>query len=402
MMDLTKPRRIWLCALALAMAVAGCGDEADGSGPVTTTPATSTTSAPPDVSTTAPHTTEPAPTTEPDPSTTTTSTIPPLDPPTFDSLEGINTIRDFSELTSEGLGLWQESVPDIEDITVTSTADGAEQPALWLPPEGEGGGPLLVILHSSSAEYLQHAGIPYAMFADENGWAVIAPQFRGVNDDPESTGSDLAVQDAVDAIDFATSQESVDANRVYAVGYSGGGTMSLLLAGRHPDKVTAVAAWGPPYDLIDFYRQSRAAGRGYAPNIRAACGGDPTESGEAEQECLHRSPLTHLDRAREEQVPVFIAQGIHDSLLWPSHGAGAFNQLADPDDRFTEEQLAVIAEGAVPDDLSEPVNAETYFEEGDPTPVLARESGPVLLVLFDADHDMAYQPTLRWFASDPR
>jgi len=398
-MDITKSRRIWLYVLILAMTVvSGCGDEAEDPGPTTsTTLAESTTSAAPSASTS-------APTTEPAPSTTTasTTTIPPLEEPTFESVEGINTIRDFSELTSAGLGLWQESVPDIEDLTITSTADDTDQPALWLAPDGDGDQPLLVILHSSSAEYLQHAGIPYAMFADENGWAVIAPQFRGINDDPESTGSDLAVQDAVDAIDFATSQEGVDPNRVYAVGYSGGGTMSLLLAGRHPDKVTAVAAWGPPYDLIDFYQQSLAAGRGYAPNIRAACGGDPTESGEAEEECLHRSPLTHLDTAREEQVPVFIAQGIHDSILSPRHGAGAFNQLADPDDRLSDEQLEVIGDGGIPDDLSEPVSAETYFEEGDPAPVLARQSGAALLVLFDADHDMAYQPTLRWFASDPR
>lgn len=399
-MDITKRRNSLGALLLTAGLLAGCGERAGD--PVDPTTAPSSTTVVSEPSTTASSTTEATTENTTTTTTTTTTTVPPLPEPTFESLEGINTIRDFSQLTSEGLSLWQESVPDIEDITITSTADDIEQPALWLPPEGDRPQPLLVILHSSSAEYLQHAGIPYAMFAVENGWAVIAPQFRGVNDDPESTGSDLAVQDVVDAIDFATSQEGVDAERVYAVGYSGGGTMSLLLAGRHPDKVTAVAAWGPPYDLIDFYRQSVAAGRGYAPNIRAACGGDPTASEEAEQECLHRSPVTHLDTAREEQVPVFIAQGIHDSILWPSHGAGAFNQLADEDDRFSDDQMAVIAEGGVPDDLSEPVSAETYFGDADPTPVIARQSGAALLVLFDADHDMAYHPTLRWFATDPR
>jgi dipeptidyl aminopeptidase/acylaminoacyl peptidase len=259
-----------------------------------------------------------------------------------------------------------------------------------------------VILHSSSAEYRQHAGIPYAMFAAENGWAVIAPQFRGVNDDPESMGSDLAVQDVVDAIDHAVSQDGVDPERVYAVGYSGGGTMALLLAGRHPDKVTAVAAWGPPYDLISFYRESARSGTHYAGDIINACGGDPTDSEEARQDCLHRSPITHLDTAREEAVPVFIAQGIHDSILAPSHGAAAFNQLADPDDRFTEEQLESLARGGVPDDISEPVSAETHFGDGDPAPVLTRQSASAWLTLFDADHEMAYQPTLRWFADDPR
>ncbi len=45
--------------------------------------------------------------------------------------------------------------------------------------------------------------------------------------------------------------------RQHAVGYFGGGMMALPLAGRHPDKVTAVSAWGPPHDLIEFYGVSR-------------------------------------------------------------------------------------------------------------------------------------------------
>ena len=186
----------------------------------------------------------------------------PREPPTFESLEGINTILDFTDYVERGLWRWQRSVPGIESMRITSTADGDEQTALWLSPDGDRDKPLLVILHSWSSTYTQHAGIPLAMWAQENGWAVIAPNFRGKNDDAEAIGSDLAVQDVVDAIDFAVAQDGVDADRVYAAGYSGGGMMSLLLAGRHPDKVTAVAAWGPPYDLEEFlppYARERTA-----------------------------------------------------------------------------------------------------------------------------------------------
>lgn len=397
-MNAPRLRKV-LGVLALALTFACSGSVGQGSEVTTTTAAvSSTTAASPTTTTTSPTPTEPAPT-EPAPTTT---TLAPIAPPTFESVSGIHTIGDFSGPISQGIGRWQESVPGIQDVLVTSTADGTDQPALWLAPEGDQPRPLLVILHSSSAGYLQHAGIPYAMFADENGWAVIAPQFRGVNDDPESMGSDLAVQDVVDAIDFAVAQGGVDANRVYTVGYSGGGTMSLLLAGRHPDKVTAVAAWGPPYDLIAFYLQSAQAGRGYAADIRAACGGDPTDNSEAQADCLHRSPLTHLGTAREQAIPVFIGHGLHDSLLSPIHGAGAFNQLADPADQLSPEQIDLIAQGILPDDLPEPISTESYFGEGDPAPVLARQSAAVWLILFDADHEMVYQPTLRWFATDPR
>ena len=167
----------------------------------------------------------------------------------------------------------------IELLRLVSTADGTEQPVFWLPPKGDRDQPVLVILHSWSTSYTQHAGIPFAMWAQENGWAVIVPEFRGINDDANAVGSDLAVQDAADAIDYAVAQAGVDANRVYVVGYSGGGMMGLLLAGRHPDKVTAVSVWGPPHDLAGFYEHARRAGHRYANDIWRACGGDPREAG---------------------------------------------------------------------------------------------------------------------------
>jgi len=333
----------------------------------------------------------------------TSTTLLPLDPPTFESLGGINTVRNFTRsYRSRGIARWERSVPGVEDIRIPSSVDEAEQPALWLAPRGDRDRPLLVVLHSWSSPYDQHAGIPFAMWAQENGWAVIAPQFQGVNDHAEAMGSELAVQDVVDAIDYATSQDGVDAERVYAVGLSGGGMMALLLAGRHPDLVTAVAAWGPVYDLVAFYRQSRAAGRHYAGDIRRACGGDPTVAGPAQDECLRRSPITYLDAAREQGVPVFIGQGIGDTLLRPSNAALAFNQLADPADRLSAEEVEEIGRRRVPDHLSGPITTDTFFAEGDPAPVFARQSGSVWLVLFQSSHEMVYAPALRWFATDPR
>ncbi|MEM9468069.1 MAG: alpha/beta fold hydrolase [Actinomycetota bacterium] len=320
---------------------------------------------------------------------------------TFDSLAGLNTIGNFSSFTSTGLSRWNSSVPGIQDIRIPSTLDGAQQPSLWLPPSGDGDQPLLVILHSWSANYTQHAGIPYAMWAQENGWAVVAPDFRGRNDNAMSTGSEFAVQDAADAIDYAVAQAGVDGERVYVVGYSGGGMMALLLAGRHPDKVSAVAAWGPPHDLVDFYAFSDALGRPYTGQISAACGGNPVVAGPAQEECLRRSPITYLDTARENEVPVFIAQGLQDPFVHPSTGADVFNPLADPKDRLTQAQIDSFGNRVVPPGLTDWGDTPTYFGAGDPAPVFARESASVLLVYFAAGHDMVYNATARWFASDP-
>ncbi len=334
------------------------------------------------------------------PTPTATPTLPPLDPPTFESLDQINTIRDFSNYMSYGRSQWERSVPGVEQLRIASTADGAEQPVLWLAPSGDRDQPVLVILHSWSASYTQHAGIPFAMWAQENGWAVIAPEFRGINDDADAVGSDLAVQDAVDAIDYAVAQAGVDANRVYVVGYSGGGMMGLLLAGRHPDKVTAVSVWGPPHDLVDFYEHARRAGMRYAGDISRACGGDPRSAGPAQEECLTRSPETYLESARDQGVSIFIAQGIRDQFVPRSVAAEVFNQLADPDDRLSAEEVHLLGQGRVPDHLS--ITTETYFRDRDPAPVFARQSGRALLVYFQSGHEMVYNASARWFASDPR
>lgn len=377
--------RAVVAAICLSLLVA-CTEE---SGP-TTTPGPVTSAATEDTTTTV----APSPTTTEAATTTAASAVP---DPTFETFAGIDTIGDFSGLTASGSSRWFESVP-VEEVIVTSTVDGSEQPAWWLPPEGEGM-PLLVILHSWSSDYRQHAGIPYAMWAAENGWAAIAPNFRGVNDHPEAMGSDLAVQDVVDAIDFALSQPGVDPDHVYAVGYSGGGMMSLLIAGRFPDKVTGVSAWGPPYDLVWFYEQSANEGRAYATHIRAGCGGNPIDDPAAADECLHRSPMTYLDAARDAGVAVMIGHGIDDHLLNPRQSAVAFNQLADEADRFSEEQLEQIGRSSLPDDLSGSVDAETFFGEGDPEPVFSRESGDVLLVYMNSDHEMVYEAAARWIAS---
>lgn len=45
---------------------------------------------------------------------------------------------------------------------------------------------------------------------------------------PPATGSDLAVQDVLDAVDFAAQEGGIDPERVFVVGFSGGGVMSLL------------------------------------------------------------------------------------------------------------------------------------------------------------------------------
>ncbi|MCP3911364.1 MAG: alpha/beta fold hydrolase [Actinomycetia bacterium] len=306
--------------------------------------------------------------------------------------------RGFRNYASSDWSAWSGQVQGVQDIRIPSSVDANQQPAKWVPPSVEGA-PLLVVLHSWSADYDRQISIPYAKWAADNGWAFIAPNFRGVNNTPAATGSDLAVADVVDAIAYATKQ-GADPDRVFAVGYSGGGMMSLLMAGRHPELFAGVSSWVPVYDLPTWYVYNATyyPGRHYKGHIEASCGGAPTAGTAALDSCTHRSPHTHLDGARDAGLPVYIATGLSDTLVAPSDAVRAFNQLADPADRFTSDQVATLGSKVLPAELSGQLDTPSFFGPEDRTPLLTRQSGPVTFVLFSGAHEMFYEPAVRWMA----
>lgn len=331
---------------------------------------------------------------------------PELDPDAveLERLEGVATALDVAEFADEGAERWQDEVPAAEDVTITSSVDDHEQPAMWLPAgEDDGPAPLLVVLHSWSTEYQQHQNIPFAQLAEQLGWAAVFPNFRGTFDTEEAGGSDLAVQDVVDAIDWAAEQDDIDEDRVFVTGFSGGGMMTLLMAGQHPDRFAGAVAWVPIHDVTRWYAYNitEVPDATYPDEIETLCGGVPTEDGAAESECLERSPVTYLDAAVESGVPIYLGHGLDDDIVRPDESLEAFNQLAEPDDRLEQDAIDTVHERQLPDELAGTVEAETFFDEQDPEVLFARGSGPTTLVLFDGEHDMVYHPTVRWFASLP-
>lgn len=313
-------------------------------------------------------------------------------------LDGVTTAKNYTEAFDQSQDRWEAEVPRIRDVRIRSTRDGHDQPALWLSPSGDGSQPLLVVLHSWSTEYLQHVGIPFAQWADQMGWGMIHPNFRGANDDSQATGSDLSLQDIVDAIDFATERANIDRERVYLIGFSGGAYQTLLMAGRHPSRISGAVAWVPIHDLVPWYEHHLASDPTvhYVEQIRRSCGGDPTEDAQARASCDSRSPRSYLDEARRAEVPIYIGHGLDDKLVPPSQAAAAFNQLAQERDRLAEGVAQALGRGELPGRLRGSVEGEPYFAEGEPAVLFSRRSGPVRLVLFDGGHDMVYHPGLAW------
>jgi dienelactone hydrolase len=128
------------------------------------------------------------------------------------------------------------------------------------------------------------------------GWAFVHPDFRGPNWTPQALGSDRAVQDVVEAVEWAKKQTAVDETRIYLIGVSGGGHMAMLMAGRHPEIWAGVSAWCGIGDVARWHAEHTKNGKSdkYAENIVAALGKVPRrmmpKRGSARRRAVSRMP----------------------------------------------------------------------------------------------------------------
>ena len=234
-------------------------------------------------------------------------------------------------------------------VRVKSTVDGTMQPCwFWAPEKAKAEPvPLIVGLHTWSGNYtFTGSYAPSLRYARAHGWAMVGPNFRGQNSTPAACGGDLAVQDIVDAVEYAKSRVKIDPKRVYIIGGSGGGHMTLLMAGRHPEIWAGCAAFCPITDVARWHAESLeqhpGRGRAYAMMLEKACRGTPAAKPD---EYRHRSPLTWISRAAEAGVPCYIVTGIHDG--WKGsvpvgHSFRAYNALAAESDRVPESVISEI------------------------------------------------------------
>ena len=282
-------------------------------------------------------------------------------------------------------------------VQVKSTLDGTLQPCwFWAPEKAkETPVPLIVGLHTWSADYTYKSHYASSLnYAKQHGWAMVGPNFRGANRTPPACGADAAVQDIVDAVNYAKEHVKIDATRVYIIGGSGGGHMTLLMAGRHPEIWAGCAAFCPITDVARWHADSLLdhPGRGkcYAKMLEQACGGTPAEKPD---EYRHRSPLTWIENAKKAGVPIYIVTGIHDG--WKGsvpvgHSFRAFNALADEKDRVSEEDIKTIEETqTVPEILAYKGPNDPFYGQKNYIH-FRRTSGNVRFTLFEGGHGGNY------------
>ncbi len=292
-------------------------------------------------------------------------------------------------------------------IRVKSTIDGAMRPSYFYVPEVKDGAkvPLLVALHTWSYGYKATDPLNWALGeCRARGWAMLYPDFRGPNWTPEACGSDLAVQDILDAVDYAKANAPIDHDRVYVIGASGGGMMSLLLAGRAPKVWAGVYSGCPITDIARWHGDSKRIGTHYWKHMEQACGGTPATRAE---EYARRSPLTYLAAARKGKVHVQIATGIHDGHIRRGggsvpigHAIRGFNALANKKDQVPEDVIASM-------EKDEKVPADLAFAGKDPFFAknrihLRRTSANVRLTVFEGGHAGNFAAGIDWLSRQRR
>ena len=190
------------------------------------------------------------------------------------------------------------------ELRIPSTLDGTLQPSLFYKAS-KPGRPLLVGLHTWSFDRFNQIEnmLPWAEKLDFN---LLLPEFRGPNKgtNPQcakACGSEFAKQDIKDAIDYAIANETCDKENVFLLGLSGGGHMTLLMAGYCPEYFKAMGAFVPITDLKKWADSSEK----YREHILACCG--------TEEEMAKRSPITYLDTIAKANLKIF--HGKYDGVV---------------------------------------------------------------------------------------
>lgn len=294
----------------------------------------------------------------------------------------------------------------LELIEVKSSLDQSLQPSLLWAPESAKATPtpLFVFLHSWSGNYKQN-NVKWLKQAQQRGWIYLHPNFRGVNQQPEACGSRLARQDILDAIDYAIDHYQVDQSRIYLAGSSGGGHMTMLMVGHHPDRFSAASAWVGISNLADWYHFHVKDGKPqrYAQMILKSLTAKPGTSPEVDAQYRDRSPLYWIANATE--VPLDLNAGVTDGKTGSvpfTHTLKAFNALAEKNATplITQDEMQQLwDQGKL--NHSQPgdeARDETYGRSIH----LRRKSNQARVTIFQGGHEGLPGPACEWLSQQSR
>ncbi len=178
-------------------------------------------------------------------------------------------------------------------------------------PDGTPPFPTVALVHGGPNWHHTDGFDEHVQAIVDHGFAVVLVNYRG------STGYGAAFRDALQgnigfpetedvnaSLDHLIAEGTVDADRLFIEGWSWGGYIANLDAGRHPDRWRAICAGIPVGDYVASHYESAPALRDWD---EAIMGGSPMDLPELYAE---RNPITYVDHVR---APILMIAGEHDS-----------------------------------------------------------------------------------------
>ncbi len=209
------------------------------------------------------------------------------------------------------MGMAPDALVPAEVVTYQAD-DGTAIEALWFAARADvANGFTIVWPHGGPQSAERKMFRAFFQFAVARGYNVWAPNYRGSTgygaDFMERVNRDWAGaprRDMLAGIDWLVKTGRADPDRLFCVGGSYGGYMTLLLHGLDGDRFRAFVDIFGPSNLITF---AKSAPEFWKPMMREWLG-DPEDSADAER-LLAESPITYVDRMNK---PMLVIQGAND------------------------------------------------------------------------------------------
>ena len=178
-------------------------------------------------------------------------------------------------------------------------------------PDGDGPFPVILRVHGGPHMLDMDRWVPDILAHVDAGFLVAMVNYRGSDgygrawrDELIGNVGFLELEDVLAGLDDLVARGLADPGRAVLAGWSWGGYVTLLGAGRHPDRWTSLVAGVPVADYIAAFEDE-------SPSLqaldRSLFGGDPSTRPDLFAE---RSPITYVDAVK---APLLILAGENDS-----------------------------------------------------------------------------------------
>jgi len=222
--------------------------------------------------------------------------------------------------------------------TVSFQVDGQKVVGTLELPAGAARPPVILLLHGfkGSRNELEIPSLKEGVFTRAaNAWAAkglasLRIDFRGGGDSEgsfEDTTISGQVEDALAAVEFLQTEKSIDPTRIALVGWSQGGAVAAITAGRTKRRLAAVALWNPltvPAASseailgVDVVKAGLASG-GRATSFKLPWGAEASLKTAFFKDLFCVDPVADLAKYTG---PVFVAVGTNDTAIYPQPEQG--------------------------------------------------------------------------------